>query len=257
MTAANSETMAAGDCGKILAFLEEGTARLESKGDTLVLRRGKERGTSLVISASALAALASKGLLVRDGANIALGNREGATAASRRRTERIVLEDAGTRRTVERVRAESPLDLLRARRDRSGAPFLTASQHAAGDRLRGDFTRAHMMPGIGMRWSHDTARSTRNAAGGSVELTEGALAARQRVNRALDAVGPELSGLLVDVCCFLKGLETVEAERGWPQRSAKVVLRVALSVLARHYAPETRTQRATRHWGADDYRPGL
>ena len=139
----------------------------------------------------------------------------------------------------------------------SSAAFLTASQHAAGDRLRGDFTRAHMLPGIGMRWSHDTARSTRNAAGGNAELTEGALAARQRVNRALDAVGPELSGLLVDVCCFLKGLETVEAERGWPQRSAKVVLRVALSVLARHYAPETRTQRATRHWGADDYRPGL
>jgi hypothetical protein len=144
---------------------------------------------------------------------------------------------------------------MRAHRDKAGRRLISDEQWQAGDRLRTDFTRAHMLPGIGMRWTGEPASRGGTASGGA-EMTDAAMAARKRVNAALDAVGPELSGLLMDVCCFLKGLETVEAERRLPARSAKVLLGVGLSILARHYNP-ARSATGMRHWGAAGFRPEI
>ena len=93
-------------------------------------------------------------------------------------------------------------------------------------------------------------------------MTDAIVAARQRVDRALGAVGPDFAGILLDFCCFLKGIEEIERERSWPVRSAKLVLRLALSSLARHYglsetARGTSANGRTVHWGAENYRPEI
>jgi hypothetical protein len=118
------------------------------------------------------------------------------------------------------------------------------------------------MPRITANWDAAVASGKRAGDGGIADLTDAVLAARQRVEKAIDAVGPELGGLLVDFCCFLKGIEEIERARRWPVRSAKLVLKLALSSLARHYglsasaaAPEGRAR--LLHWGTDDYRPNI
>jgi hypothetical protein len=37
------------------------------------------------------------------------------------------------------------------------------------------------------------------------------------------------------VCCFLEGVEIAEKRMGWASRSGKIVLRIALTRLKRHY----------------------
>jgi hypothetical protein len=129
--------------------------------------------------------------------------------------------------------AESPLVWLARRKGRDGRALIAPEQLQAGERLRADFTRAQMMPRVTANWT-GVAQDRRSGARVTT-FTESMIAARQRLRHAFDAVGPEFIGLLVDVCCFLKGLEDVERERGWPARSGKVVLQLALDRLARHY----------------------
>ena len=131
--------------------------------------------------------------------------------------------------------AESPLVWLARRKGRDGRPLIDGYQLAAGERLRREFTRGQMMPRVTSNWQAAVSTGTRGAAGGAANVTEMALASRQRFRHALDVVGPEFAGLLVDVCCFLKRLEDVERERQWPARSAKVVLQLGLDKLARHF----------------------
>jgi len=130
--------------------------------------------------------------------------------------------------------AESPLAWLARRKGRDGEPLIQVVQLQAGERLRGDFTRAQLTPRVTANWDTSIAQGRRGQ-GGNGSFTDMAVAARERLRGALDAAGPEFAGLLLDVCCFLKGLEDIERERRWPPRSAKVVVQLALDRLASHY----------------------
>jgi hypothetical protein len=139
--------------------------------------------------------------------------------------------------------AESPLAALARLKGRGGGLFLESAQVEAGERLRADFTRGQMQPSLGQRWEPVQLGRQQGPSAGLADLTDAALSARLRVEAALLEVGPELSGVLLDICCFLKGLTEVERERQWPARSAKLMLRTALAALARHYAAPNRTLR--------------
>ena len=131
---------------------------------------------------------------------------------------------------------ESPIGWLRSRRAPDGKPLLSDAAYDAAERLREDFTLARLMPRVTADWSlaPGTAPKHRRA-DTALAVTEASLAARQRVRKALDAVGPGLADALVQVCCHLKGLEQAERDLNWPRRSGKLVLSMALERLAIHY----------------------
>ncbi len=155
---------------------------------------------------------------------------------------------------------DNPLLWMFRRKDKTGEGMIGAAAFAAGERLRADLTFAGMLPRVTMDWSGQT-RVDRSGEGGRLNPSEAAMAARQRVDQALRAVGPEFSGLLFDLCGFCKGLEAIERDRGWPTRSGKVVVKLALASLARHYGFDDvamgRKQGRMQVWAVPDARPAM
>ncbi|MBS0250896.1 MAG: DNA replication protein [Proteobacteria bacterium] len=162
--------------------------------------------------------------------------------------------------------AESPLAWLARRKDKDGLPMLTDAEFDAGEKLRADFWFAQMTPRTTANWSLllSGGGGGNRAPDIGPDIRDSVFAAKERVKRALAAVGPDLAGVLIDVCCHLKGLEASEKASGWPQRSGKIILQIALRQLARHYGmlPPPQPANAERpvrihHWGADGYRPEI
>jgi Domain of unknown function (DUF6456) len=116
----------------------------------------------------------------------------------------------------------------------------------AGERLRRDFTLAQLAPRLGVDLSAPVVLGMRGAK--SASISDMALAAKQRFSAAMKSVGPGLSDLLFDICCHLIGLEDAERTKGWPRRSGKVVLRIALDRLAMHYGMRAPARAKVRVW---------
>jgi len=212
-------------------------------------KAGRDAG-NVAVERSLLDALAAEDLVAYDGkGRLAVTSAGRARLARRaagasggeidrfRRQHLMIAQRAGDREGQGVVvnEAESPLAWLARRKGRDGQPMVSPAQFQAGERLRSDFTFAQLTPRLTADWTSPSACSAGTAAGGPAALADTVIAARQRLRHALDAAGQEFAGLLVDVCCFLKGLEDVERERGWPSRSGKIVLQLGLDRLARHY----------------------
>ncbi|WP_244466911.1 DUF6456 domain-containing protein [Devosia geojensis] len=136
-------------------------------------------------------------------------------------------------------------------------PFLAPHHVEAGERIRRLAGRAQMIQRTTMSYDPARAASTKGARGGGGDIAESALDARRRIGDLLDALPRDCAGVVLDVCGLLKGLQTVEAERGWPRRSAKLVLRIGLDQLAARLGldPEARGRERGRVQGWLDARP--
>ncbi len=147
-----------------------------------------------------------------------------------------MIDDAGedAPRSVRVNLAESPVQVLARRREKDGAPFLSPDLVAAAERLREDFELAQMGPRVAQNWDRFLAGGERGRLG-PAGPAEGPRAARERVAAALRDLGPGLGDVALRVCCFLEGLEATEQRMGWSARSGKIVLRIALTRLRRHY----------------------
>ena len=125
--------------------------------------------------------------------------------------------------------AESPLSWLRARN------LVDARQFEAGERLRADYEMASLGPSVTMRWDATPMAKGRRGAPGGMDPTMAQIEAKRRFERAIADVGRGLSDILWRIVCAGESLPMAEKAMGWPTRSGRVVLTLALDRLGDAY----------------------
>lgn len=201
----------------------------------------KKAGKIASYSISALGRSTLKTLLDEDGSTRSVGF---ADAAARFHPAGDPVENkaeddhnlsVGQRRRRRYGAVESPVEVLGRRRDKDGNAFIDPDLVDAAERIRQDFELAQMGPAVTQNWERFLSGPVDESRKGS-SLGEGsASAARARVADALRDLGPGLGDVVLRVCCYLEGIEAAEQHMGWAARSGKIVLRIALQRLARHY----------------------
>lgn len=142
------------------------------------------------------------------------------------------------------------------RKNKSGRRWISEEEYQAGEKFRVEFERSNLQPHISANWKASISTKTRTNV--ASDLSDFSIDCRKRLNAAIKTLGPELSDIVLDVCCYLKGLEEIEREKAWPPRSAKLLLKAALASLARHYGlDQQNTRRKVSSWNGKNYRPGL
>ncbi len=223
-----------------VAVLDRTVAQAFALKDWIAISRSG-KVTAYEITVSGRAAL--KRLLAEDQVGRAPGFAEAQAAFSGRFAdqhrvwdERNVMEPgAAAPRRMRYNLAESPVAALARRKDKDGEPFLSQDLVVAAERLREDFELAQLGPRIAQNWERFLTGGERGGFQPGAGQGEGSSRARDRVAAALRDLGPGLGDMVLRTCCFLEGLEVAEKRLGWSARSGKIVLRIALMRLKRHY----------------------
>ncbi len=135
---------------------------------------------------------------------------------------------AGAVRTQRINLAESPLSWLKARN------LVSARQFQAGEILRADYERARLGAAVTMHWDAVPQSGQRRQADPEAQ-TRAQVMAHKRFDAAMAAAGRGLTDILWRVACACEALPCAEKALGWPTRSGRLVLALALDRLADHY----------------------
>ena len=135
----------------------------------------------------------------------------------------------GTARTHTVNLAESPLGWLRAR------GLVTQRQFDAGEQLRADYERARLGPSVTMRWDASGIVAKRRRDADTPDPGAAQIAAKRRFSGAIAAAGSGLSDVLWRVVCACEPMPDAERALGWPTRSGRLVLTIALDRVAAYY----------------------
>jgi transposase-like protein len=198
---------------------------------------GKAKGKVAKYHLSAPGRLALKRLLAEDAAQRQGFAEAPASFGDQHRVWGERDERQGDAKPGKRIRynvLESPLAAVARRKGKDNKPFLSDDLVAAGERLREDFELGQMGPRVAQNWDRFLTAGDRGGfnPGSSGRGPEGA---RDRVATALRDLGPGLGDVVLRCCCFLEGMEQAEKRMGWSARSGKIVLKIALQRLRRHY----------------------
>lgn len=136
---------------------------------------------------------------------------------------------ARPRRTVTVNLSESPLAWLHT------FGHLSDRQLLAGEKLRSDFEAAGLGPRTTMVWDHMPVARGRRGAPTASNPTDRMLGAKARFDGGIEALGRDLSDIAWRVICAGESVSVAEKAMGWPARSGKLVLRIALDRLSDYY----------------------
>jgi hypothetical protein len=136
--------------------------------------------------------------------------------------------------------AEAPLAWLLMRGK------ISPRQFDAAEQLRTDFRCANLDPRVTMAWDSPGLGQANRAAPRVLDPTLSQISAKRRVDAAMAAVGAGLNDVLWRVVCAGEGLESAEKALGWPGRSGKLVLGMALGRLADFYGMAGDDEKKTR-----------
>ena len=110
--------------------------------------------------------------------------------------------------------------------------------------------RANLRSNITMNYNEGQLSGTKGSATSKSEITDMAIDARKKINDLLSNLPSDCASIIIDICGFEKGLQLCESERGWPRRSAKLVLRIGLEQLAQNFGL---TQKAVGTYGSKNH----
>lgn len=152
--------------------------------------------------------------------------------------------------------AESPLSRLVV----GERAFLEPHHIEAAERVRGLVERAQLRTRTTMNYS-GAAAGDRAQCNTAETVTDMAVDARRTLDAIHRALPAECVCVVLDVCGWLKGLQQVERERGWPRRSAKLVLRIGLEQVAQRFGlgphAKGRERVPQRSWLDEGARPKM